>query len=281
MDPRIAETRERIAGMSRLPEDQFDLGEAALLIAKEEYPDLDVGVYLVQLDALAERFERCASSGDSRRTCKVLALNRYLFEEAGFAGNAAAYYDPRNSFLNEVLDRRLGIPISLATLYMEIARRVGVRVEGIGLPGHFLLRYVGPEGSFYIDAFHRGEFLTADDCRLRFREVNDRSLTFRPEFLEPVTKRQMLTRMLCNLKGIYIHGGDWCRALSVTERILLVNPEAPGEMRDRGLLYFRLECFRNALRDLEAYLDRQPEAEDAPQVRAHVQALRKLVRMIN
>ncbi len=276
MDPRIAESRERLSELSGLSEEHLDLGKAALLIAKEEYPDLDVPCYVDRLDALADRFQRRASSD-----CGVLALNTYLFGEAGFAGNTESYYDPRNSFLNEVLDRRLGIPITLATLYMEIARRVGVRVEGIGLPGHFLLRYAGPEGTFYIDAFNRGEFLSEDDCRLRFREVNDRDLRFRPEFLQAVTKRQMLTRMLCNLKGIYIQAGDWCRAVSATERILLLNPEASGEMRDRGLLYFRLECFRTALGDLESYLEREPTASDAPQVQAHVQALRKLVSLIN
>ncbi len=279
MDSRIAETRERLSEMAHRSEEQMDLGEAALLIACEEYPDLDVARYLDRLDTLADRFRRCGSQGGS--DVGVLALNAFLFGEAGFAGNTEAYYDPRNSFLNEVLDRRLGIPITLGMLYMEIARRVGVRVEGIGLPGHFLLRYAGAEGSFYIDAFHRGEFLSAEDCRLRFREVNERDLAFRPEFLEPVTKRQMLTRMLCNLKGIYIQAGEWCRAVSATERLLLLNPEASGEMRDRGLLYFRLECFRNALRDLEAYLEREPMAADAPQVRGHLEALRKLVGMIN
>jgi regulator of sirC expression with transglutaminase-like and TPR domain len=208
-------------------------------------------------------------------------LNTFLFDEQGFAGNKDAYYDPRNSFLNEVLDRRLGIPITLSTIYMEIGRRVGFEVEGIGLPGHFLLRHVGSEDSFYIDAFHRGVLLSAQDCRTRLQEMYNASLPFRPEFLEPVTKRQVLTRMLHNLKGIYIQEGDYSRALAATDRILLLNPASVCELRDRGLLYFRLECFQNALRDLDAYLDGAPKAEDADEVNEHVHALRTLVRMIN
>jgi regulator of sirC expression with transglutaminase-like and TPR domain len=280
MDPRIAETREKLGHLASRPEGELDLAEAALLIAREEYPELEVAHYLSRLDALAEDLDRRLPSGvPPRRVAE--ALNAFLFDEHGFSGNSDAYYDPRNAFLNEVLDRRLGIPITLSTLYMEIGRRVGFEVEGIGLPGHFLLRHAGREDFFYIDAFQRGAFLRAEDCRAKLQGLYNASLPFRPEFLEPVTKRQVLTRMLHNLKGIYIQEGDYRRALAATDRILLLDPGATSELRDRGLLYFRLECFRSALRDLEAYLDRAPGSEDADQLRRHVRVLRMLVRMVN
>jgi regulator of sirC expression with transglutaminase-like and TPR domain len=280
MDPRTAETRERLGCLVSRSDENLDLAEAALLIAREEYPGLEIESYLHRLDAMAERLrERLKPGAHPRETAG--ALNAYLFDEAGFAGNTQEYYDPRNSFLNEVLDRRLGIPITLATVYMEIARRIGLRVEGIGLPGHFTLRHPGEGAPFYIDPFNRGAFLSAEECRLRVAEVFAGAVRFRPDFLEPVTKRQILIRMLHNLKGIYIQRGDYARALGATDRILILDPSSNCELRDRGLLYFRLECFGNALRDLEAYLDQAPRSEDACQVRGHVQALRTLVRMIN
>jgi len=280
MDPLAVEARRRLVELTVRPDEQIDLAEAALLIACEEYPRLDIAGYVKRLDVMARSLEaRLPRAADPSRTAQ--AINAYLFDELGFSGNSEAYYDPRNSFLNDVLDRRLGIPITLSTLYMEVARRVGFEVEGIGLPGHFMLRHSANGCSFYIDTFNAGRLLGAGDCRERVTRMYGDSLAFRDEFLQPITKRKVLTRMLCNLKGVYISMEDYEKALAATDRILLLNPEAHCELRDRGLLYFRLECFRSAHADLSAYLERNPHAEDGRTIRKHVERLSGLVRMLN
>ena len=280
MDPSAIEARERLGELASRAEEDLDLAEGALLLSREEYPGLDIGHYLASLDAMADtllhRLSSCADPASLARS-----LNAFLYDEKGFTGNHQSYYDPRNSFLNEVLDRRLGIPITLATVYMEVARRIGLELEGIGLPGHFLLRHTGKGAHFYIDAFAGGAFLTADDCREKIAEIFNDSVSFKEEFLEPVTKLQILKRMLHNLKAIYIHREDFKKALSVCDRILVIDPEATWELRDRGLLYFRLECFRSALRDLSLYIDLRPGAEDAQAVKGRIQQLTHLVKMIN
>lgn len=280
MDPQAVEARRRLGALVARPDDEIDLAEAALLIACEEYPELDIDSYVKRLDIMARSLEtRLPRAGDPLRVAQ--GINDYLFDDLGFSGNSESYYDPRNSFLNDVLDRRLGIPITLCTLYMEVSRRVGFSVEGIGLPGHFMLRHSVNGSSFYIDAFNAGSFLSADDCRERVRRMYGHSVAFKREFLEPIAKRQVLTRVLCNLKGVYISMEDYEKALAATDRILLLNPQAHCELRDRGLLYFRLECFKSAHADLAEYLARKPHAEDGPTIRKHVQRLSGLVRMLN
>lgn len=280
MDPMAVEARRRLGELVSCPDDQIDLAEAALLIACEEYPRLDIDCYVQRLDVMARSLEARLPRG-ADPACTARAINAYLFDELGFSGNSEAYYDPRNSFLNDVIDRRLGIPITLSTLYMEVARRVGFAVEGIGLPGHFMLRHNANGSSFYIDAFNAGTFLSAEDCRERVSRMYGDALTFQDEFLEPVSKRKVLARMLHNLKGAYISMEDYEKALAATDRILLLDPEALCELRDRGLLYFRLECFQSALADLSAYLERKPHAEDGRTIRKHVERLSGLVHMLN
>lgn len=280
MDPVAVEARRRLCELVERPDEEVNLAEAALLIACEEYPALDIEHYLGRLDDMAESLKgRIPRTNEAPRLAQ--AINAYLFQELGFSGDRQAYHDPRNSFLNDVLDRRRGIPITLSTLYLELARRIGFRVDGIGLPGHFMLRHSANGSSFYIDAFNAGSLLTVNDCREKVSRMYGGAVAFQTEFLEPVTKRQIVTRMLCNLKGIYISLEDYLKALSATDRILLLNPEFDSELRDRGLLYFRLECFRSALRDLGAYLERKPDARDAREIRRHVKRLSRLVKMVN
>ncbi len=280
MEPLAVEARRRLGELLDRPDDEINLAEAALLIACEEYPRLDIACYVKRLDKMARSLRaRLPRGGEPARTAQ--AINAYLFGELGFSGNREAYYDLRNSFLNDVLDRRLGIPITLSTLYMEVARRVGFPVEGVGLPGHFMLRHSANGSTFYIDAFNAGSFLSEDDCRDRVDRMYGDSLAFRDEFLAPVKKRQVLVRMLYNLKGVYISMKDYEKALAATDRILILDPEAHCERRDRGLLYFRLECFQSALVDLSAYLERKPDAEDGRTIRKHVERLSGLVHMLN
>ena len=213
---------------------------------------------------------------------RVIALNDFLFADLGFRGNADDYYDPRNSYLNEVVDRRRGIPITLSVLYLEIGRRVGLPLEGVSFPGHFMVRLPLRGGTLVLDPFSGGAPQSEDELRARLKRVIPRvagASTVPPEalpldpFLEPAGNRQILARLLRNLKGIYREKDEPERMLAVLDRMLLVAPDAPAELRDRGYVYERMECWRPALEDLRAYLGREPEAPDLAEIRAKVAEL--------
>ncbi|HSN92184.1 MAG TPA: transglutaminase-like domain-containing protein [Anaeromyxobacteraceae bacterium] len=269
--PLESRARARFAELLGRPEVPLD--EAALAIAEEEYPGLDPAGSLRTLDALAARVR--AAAGDRPRPATLLpALRAVLAGEEGFRGNRDSYQDPRNSYLNEVLSRKLGIPITLSLVYMEVARRAGLPLQGVGFPGHFLSKYVSPSGvEVFVDAFNGGEALTAEECVSRFRAVSgDRP--FDPRYLVAVTPRQILGRMLHNLKSIYVEGGDDVRAYWVIDRILMLAPNQAAEVRDRGLVAARLGAAGPAARDLAAYLEAAPGALDADEVRAVLASLR-------
>lgn len=249
----------------------------ALLIARDEYPQLDPGLYdqLAQdhADALREEIEAIELP-----PLKMHAINRHLFEELGYTGNTAEYYDPRNSYLNEVIDRKTGIPITLSILYMELGRRIGLPLEGVSFPGHFLVRLRLRGGTLVLDPFAGGLPQSEVELRARLQRVVPRgagegaAVAALPleQFLEPAGKRQILGRLLRNLKGIYRETDNPERLLQVLNRMLLVAPDAHAELRDRGYVYQRLECWRPALQDLTAYLEREPEAPDVDDVRARL-----------
>ena len=253
------------------PDPDINLSRAVLLMGKFEYPDLDVHAYEARLDKLAEAAERSAP-GDT-----ALALAQYLFSTLGFQGNEGDYYDPRNSYLNEVLERRLGIPISLSVLYIEVARRLGVRAYGVGLPGHFIVRvareHADQRETVFLDPFHGGEPLTAEDCRTRVESITNGSLPFDSAFLNPVGARYILTRMLNNLKNLYANAKDFEHARHIVERLLALNPDNLEEVRNLGLIYSALGQPRRAIELLERYLVSQPDAPDAAKVRQYVVAL--------
>src|SRR5512146_3040397 len=237
--------RARFAAL--IERDPVPLDEAALAIAEEEYPRLEAEEYLVRLDQLADRVRAKAPAG--RSATLLHALRKVLFEEEGYRGNEAEYGDPRNSFLNKVIDRRLGLPITLCVLYMEVARRVGLVLHGVGFPGHFLAKYVPPSGAeVFVDAFHGGEMLSADECVARYRaRTGGRDLDRR--HLGAVAPRQILARMLQNLKRTYLERRDDVRAWWVLDRILLLTPGQLEAMRDRGLVCARLGVPAAAERD--------------------------------
>ncbi|BAY40110.1 hypothetical protein NIES2111_44920 [Nostoc sp. NIES-2111] len=247
-------------------EEDIDLARAALYIAKEEYPRLDTKEYLNALNTMAMEVEERLPS--SRYPLRVIqGINQYLYDDLGFAGNQQDYYDPRNSFLNDVIERRVGIPITLALVYLEIAKRIDFPMEGVGLPGHFLIRPAISDMEIFVDAFNRGEVLFAQDCQDKLNQMFQQSVTLRPEFLATISKRQFLARMLTNLKYIYLRKQDIEKSLSVVERILVLFPEATSELRDRGLLYYQLGYYPQASEDLETYLANVPNAEDAATIR--------------
>ncbi|MBF2006514.1 MAG: SirB1 family protein [Chlorogloeopsis fritschii C42_A2020_084] len=244
------------------PDEYIDLARAALYIAQEEYPNLDVEEYLNALDAMAAELEERLPP--QRYPLRIIqSINQYIYEDLRFTGNKIDYYDPRNSFLNDVIDRRLGIPISLALVYIEVARRIDFPMVGIGMPGHFLIRPDIPEMEIFVDAFNDGEIMFPQDCQEKLAQMYQYPVSIQPEFLAGVTKKQFLARMLTNLKYIYLSQQELEKALAIVERILLLFPDLALELRDRGLLCYQLGRFSQAANDLETYLDITPEAQDA------------------
>ena len=273
----VSEARRRFAAyIARAPED-FRLAEGALLIALEAYPDLDVGAYLRRLGGMAETISaRLGLELEPRRI--VSHINACIFKEQGFRGNRRDYYDTRNSFLNEVLDRKVGIPITLSIVYLDVGRRIGLPVNGVGLPGHFVVQYGAQPEPFYVDPFHTGKPLSAQDCAEKVAQIYGRKLPWRESYLDVVDDLHILARVLNNLKVIYVRKGAHELALGAVERLLLLKPDVPSEIRDRGLLRAQLGQLSGALEDLTTYLEACPEAPDAPAMRRHVAALQRGLR---
>ena len=261
-----AEARDALTRLLQTPEPELDLAEAALLIAAEEYPDLRPVVYLNQIARMSSELkQRIRAEVEPQRV--VERANTYFFEELHFKGNREEYYDPRNSFLNEVIDRRVGIPITLAVLYVAVGERAGLPVRGVGMPGHFLVKYApASTGEVFIDAFN-GRTLTREECAKMLDEMYGGTVTMRPALLEPSTKRQTLARILNNLKSLYLSRGDLARALAASDRIMLTDPHLTSEWRDRGLIQFQLRHDTEALKDFSRYLALRPEPEDAARVK--------------
>jgi regulator of sirC expression with transglutaminase-like and TPR domain len=277
---RQAERWQRIVSA---PEDRINLAEAALVIAAEEYPGLDVDGYLGCIDGMAAGLRKRLRQ-DITATETIIALNRYVFEELGFAGNADDYYDPRNSFLNEVIDRRLGIPITLSVIYIEIGRRVGLALHGVSFPGNFLVKCVVRDGAIILDPYACGASLGVEELQQRLQALHngvDVTPALVKGMLSAAGGREILARVLRNLKGIYLQQKDMLKALSATERIIALAPAAAEEYCDRGKIYLELECFCAALADFRHYLQLRPGASDAQTVRQRVAELQQVVARLN
>jgi regulator of sirC expression with transglutaminase-like and TPR domain len=255
-------------GLRRLMAHRKDgpvLARGALEIARLEYPDLDPDAYLRRLDDYAERVR---AGGGAGLTDQVLALNRILFREEGYAGNLEEYYDPRNSFLNEVMDRRLGLPITLSIVYLEVGRRVGLPVEGVSFPGHFLVKLPVQGGALVLDPFDAGRSLDEEDLQEQLAQVyGDEPAPLVAGLLNAASPREILVRLLRNLKGVYLRRNQLEKVLEVMNCVLAIAPELAPEVRDRGRLLERLECLRPALEDYQRYLELVPDAADSDQVR--------------
>ena len=273
-------SRKQFARVLACPDDAVDLAEAALLIACEEYPALDLPHYLARLDGMAQSVRQRISPA-ARADRAVAALRRYLFEEEGFRGNEQDYYDPRNSFLNEVIDRRTGIPITLSVVYIEVARRAGLRAVGVGLPGHFLVRVSGGGADLLVDPYHGGIALSEGDCQERLNRIYGGRLKVDAAMLAPCGPKALLARMLRNLKAIYLKSGDHERALAIVDLLLRVNPHSGEDLRDRGLVYAALDCYTLAARDLEAWADLFPGAPEAADLRQRAAEFRVKAARVN
>jgi regulator of sirC expression with transglutaminase-like and TPR domain len=259
------------------------LAEGALLIAAEEYQDLDIDGYLQRIDSMGATLRRRLRS-DISATEALLALNRYVFEELGFSGNADDYYDPRNSYLNDVIDRKLGIPITLAVLYIEIGRRIGLPLHGVSFPSHFLVKCVLREGAIVLDPYARGASLRLEDLQQRLQAlINDVEVdqTVLNTMLVPARPTDIFARMLRNLRTIHLSKGDRLKALNASNRIINLVPGAADEYRDRAQLYFELECFRAALADFHTYLRLKPDAADSETVTRQIAELEPIAARLN
>ncbi len=279
----IAETllaRQKFSQLAMLDEAVFPLDRAALTVGLEEYPSLEIDNYLRKLDTLAVRTEVLA--GSNRSVGNLLeCLNDVLFVQEALRGNTEDYYDPRNSYLNEVLDRKLGIPISLSIIYLEIARRINFEARGVGFPGHFIVKCADGEREILIDPFNNGRILSLEDCQELLDRVYGGSVPVQPSYFGTMGKRSILTRMLFNLKGLYYQKDDYHKSLSVVERILMLNPGTLSEIRDRGMLYMQTSLFSKALADLEYYLAHAKSPEDVAFIEAHIKTLRGVVASAN
>ena len=274
-DPSLAE----FARAVERPDDQIDLARAALLIAAPEHPDLRVDEHVARLSALARAAEPARRAADALG--RLHRLREFLFEELGFAGDRDDYFDPRNSHLNEVLDRRLGIPITLSLVLIEVGRRLDLEMEGIGLPGHFITgaRVAGEQ--VLLDPFNRGALLTVESCRELVSRALGRPVRLTPEHFAPVTSRQFLTRMLANLKGVYWRREAWDQVVRVIDRLLVLNPASAGERRDRGAAWSNMGRLERGVADWEQYLTDFPNAADHEQVRHQLRRVRQKLAQLN
>jgi regulator of sirC expression with transglutaminase-like and TPR domain len=268
MDPAVRAFHDLL----KAPDATIDLSRAALAVARIEYPDLDERRELTRLDALAGRV------GITRRTEPAVALERlrrFLFEEEGFRGNADEYYDPRNSCLNDVLDRKLGIPITLSVLTIEVGRRVGLDIVGVGLPGHFFVSARVGGQAVLLDPFHGGSVLTPSSAADVASRAVGRPVKIEETHWTPCTRRQIVVRMLRNLKTIYARRSDWPRALGVVDRLLLIDPDTPMHLRDRGTVLVKAGRLWEGAAEWEAYLNRYPRAQDADAFRQELRRVRQ------
>jgi regulator of sirC expression with transglutaminase-like and TPR domain len=269
---------DRFSSLVSGPDASVDLAEASLLIAAGEYPGLDAARYVEKLDRMGrESRQRMGRSPHDA----VAALNGYLFDEECFRGNVEDYYDPRNSYLSDVIDRRIGIPITLSVVYMEVARRAGLEVFGVGLPGHFLVRAEGRGGPVLVDPFHGGALLSESDCQNRLDRVFGGRVRLEPGMLAPCARKDILARVLRNLKAIYVKADDYRRGLRTLDLLLSLDPGSAEDRRDRGLLHAAFDCYTLAAADLEAYLALAPAAPEASALLVKINEMRSLAARLN
>jgi regulator of sirC expression with transglutaminase-like and TPR domain len=251
------ETRRLFVANLRRREERIDLALAALLLAKEEYPGISVEDYLLRLDQLGAELqvEIDLDAGAAEMASVVV---RFLAGENEFRGNREDYYDPRNSYLSQVMDRRLGIPITLSIVYMEVARRAGISLLPVSFPGHFLLKPAAPPPAILVDAFSGGRLLDIDDCRRLLTAQYGEALPFSEALLGAATKRQVITRLINNLKAGYLRTNDLARALRSVDQLLAVTPWDLDQIRDRGVLNYSLGRVAEAVHDLRTYVEHAP-----------------------
>jgi len=255
-------------------ERDLELGRAVLFIAQEEYPQLPVERYMMRFDALAEA-AKDRLDNETAAPVVLRELIHTLYEREGFRGNTESYHDPRNSLLNDVLDRRLGIPMTLGIVMLEVGWRLDLPLEGVNFPGRFLVRYKGATEHLLVDPFDGGRIRFEDEAQELLDKVYGGMVRMQNQFLRLATKRDMIHRLLVDLKGLYVNVHDDERALRTIEHLLLLRPDSPGERRDRGMLLVKLGRASEAMEQLQEYLDYAPQAADASRVRSLLERLER------
>jgi regulator of sirC expression with transglutaminase-like and TPR domain len=276
----MSDIRATFVRMVEGPEDSIELARAALLVAAESDPNMDVDAELHQLDRWADELRSRMEPGWNNLQ-KLARLRRFVFEDLGFRGDRAQYYNPSNSLLHEVFRRRLGIPLTLGIVMMELGWRIGIPFEGVGFPGHFLVRLSGESQDLILDPYARGMSVHEEDCRQMLKDSTGGRMEYDDALLASIGKRAMLVRLLSNLKGAYLRAGKDELALASVDRLLVLQPGNADETRDRGLLLYRLRRYWPALGILESWLEQQPDAPDRAVIERHVVALRQLVASLN
>lgn len=253
------------------------LDKTAFMMAKIlQYLPLDIDGQLQIIDSMASDLKNTINHRE-RPTEIINAMNEYMFEKQGFAGNIEDYYDPRNSYLNDVIARRSGIPITLSVLYIELARRVQFKLYGVGFPGHFLIKYAENDLEIVLDPFSKGRILAYEDYQVLLDQLYSGQVRFEKRFLNAVTNEQILIRMLRNLKDAFVYSYDYEKALMATEMVLAINPEIAEEFRDRGMIFYYKKFYSNAFSDLTKYLEMQPEASDADNILAIIHDIKAIL----
>lgn len=248
------------------PDEKIDLAKASFSYAQAEYPNLDIQKYLGILNSIASDIQpQLPAELYPLKVIKV--INSYLFDKLKFQGNSQDYYQADNSFLNKVIDRKIGIPITLSVVYLEVAKRLDFPMVGIGMPGHFLIRPEFEDAGIFVDAFNRGEILFEQDCQEKLNQIYQKPVKLESDLLAPISNKQILGRMLNNLKFIYLHRKDFNKALATMNGILKLFPRNVEELRDRGLLYYQINRWQEAALDLRFYLKIAPNSEDAPMIK--------------
>lgn len=254
---------------------------AALLFAREiAYPDLDVGEAMARIEELVDYAEQLIAPYQTTIE-QAETLVDFLFIQERFQGNSQAYTDPRNSYLNEVLERRLGIPISLSVLYIAVAQRLGIPAQGIGLPGHFIVNIPAEKNGYYLDPFYGGSRLSREDCASLVHQSTGYNGPLQPDWLQPVSPRAILTRMLNNLRSIYFQQETWSQALAVVEHLRLLQPDIPDLLRDTGIIHHQQGSLSQAVHNYEQYLTRAPDAPDIQAVRSHLESAVRSLALLN
>jgi regulator of sirC expression with transglutaminase-like and TPR domain len=263
-----------------LEDKQIDLIRGALTIARTEYPHLEIEEYAARIESMAARAASLSPASDTQSL--MAAVNKVVFDQANLKGNREDYYDPRNSFLNDVLDRGLGIPITLSIIYMEVANRVGLPLSGVGMPGHFLLKHCAEDGQErLIDCFNRGDIVSRQDCQMRLDEIYSGEMKLRPEFLHTISRRQILTRMLNNLKTVYLSTRNFRKALPLADLVLVIYPRSAEDLKQRALLRYSMGLQTLAGEDLEQYLKMSPNASDAEEIKQMSLSIRRMMALRN
>jgi regulator of sirC expression with transglutaminase-like and TPR domain len=271
---------ERLGEVFAQPEPKIDLGRAALALARLEYQDLNEDAYIGSLRKFAEQLKAKLPQGLSPNEV-IAAVSRHLFEDLGFCGNASDYNDPRNSFLNDVIDRRTGIPITLSIVYLEVARHIELPYFGVGLPGHFLVKYDDGTKRVFVDPFNGGRTLKRNQCQKWLRETLGRRVVLRERDFAAVDKHYIIRRMLNNLRDIYLNSRRYRKGLEVLEMMLLLNPESTEEIKQRAWLHYEIGQHKQARAELETYLSMCPDAEDIDGVKKWILALKRTQARLN